>query len=199
MASHSTDGPADGPTVESSSPASDGSSSDRDHRRNLQDGTPVVVRPVGAGDGPALERFHGRLSQETTRLRFFSAHPHLSPTEVTRFTTVDHHDREALVMWSDDEIVGIGRYDRQPGSPEAEVAFVVRDDEQGRGAGTMLLLGLAERARDEGISRFVADTLAENRPMLEVFAHTGWVVSSSIDCGVLHLVMDLTGTRGGSG
>ena len=71
------------------------------------------------------------------------------------------------------------------------MAFVVRDDEQGRGAGTMLLLDLADRAREEGITRFVADTLAENRRMVDVFAHTGWVVSSSIDCGVLHLVMDL--------
>ena len=169
------------------------------HLRHLHDGTPIVIRPIGTGDGPALERFHSKLSKETTRLRFFSAHPRLSAVEVTRFTTVDHHYREALVMWADDEMVGIGRWDRQPGSPEAEVAFVVRDDEQGRGAGTMLLRGLADRAREEGIARFVADTLAENRRMVEVFAHTGWVVASSIDCGVLHLVMDLPETTDDAG
>ncbi len=70
---------------------------------------------------------------------------------------------------------------------------MVRDDEQGVGAGTILLFALAERARDEGISRFVADTLAENRRMVEVFSHTGWLISSSVDCGVLHLVMELDG------
>ena len=195
MASDGTDSAA----AEASSTVSEGIPSEVGNLRTLHDGTPVVVRPIAAGDGPALEHFHSRLSKETTRLRFFSAHPHLSPVEVARFTTVDHHDREALVMWADEEIIGIGRYDRRPGSPEAEVAFVVRDDEQGRGAGTMLLFALAERARDEGITRFEADTLAENRRMVEVFAHTGWVVSSSIDCGVLHVVMDLMGTTGVAG
>jgi GNAT superfamily N-acetyltransferase len=162
----------------------------------LRDGTAVRVRPISTSDATALERFHAALSHDTTRLRYFTAHPHLTPTEVARFTSVDHHDREALVMWADEEIVGIGRYDLEPGSSEAEVAFVVRDDEQGRGAGTILLRRLAERARDEGVSRFVADTLAENRRMVEVFEHTGWVSSSSLDCGVLHLVMELGGTGG---
>ncbi len=131
---------------------------------------------------------------ETTRLRYFSPHPHLSRDELARFTTVDHHDREALVMWSGGAIIAVGRYDRAPGRPEAEVAFVVRDDQQGHGAATILLFRLAERAREEGITRFAADTLTDNRRMVEVFHHTGWVTSSRIDCGVLHLVMDITGT-----
>jgi RimJ/RimL family protein N-acetyltransferase len=161
------------------------------HRTTLRDGTTISVDPISAADGADLERFHESLSQETTRLRFFSPHPRLSEKEVTRFTSVDHHDREALVMRAAGEIVAIARYDRPPGSSEAEVAFVVRDDQQGRGAATILLLRLAERAREEGISRFVADTLSENRRMVDVFEHTGWVTSTQFESGVVRLIMDL--------
>ncbi len=149
---------------------------------------------MSASDGSELERFHAALSLETTRLRYFTPHPHLSEDELARFTTVDHHAREALVMWADGAIIAVGRYDRTLGSPEAEVAFVVRDDQQGHGAATILLLRLAERARDEGITRFVADVLTDNQRMVDVFEHTGWVTSSGFDCGVIHLVMDITET-----
>ena len=162
----------------------------------LRDGTVVTISPIQPSDAAALERFHASLSQETTRLRFFTVHPRLTDREVTRFTTVDHHAREALVMWLDDEIIAVGRYDADAGNHQAEVAFVVRDDEQGHGAATVLLTRLAERAKEEGISRFVADTLADNRRMLEVFEHTGWQVSSGLDCGVVHVVMDLQRASG---
>lgn len=62
----------------------------------------VVFRPMRAEDAPWLNRFHERLSRETTRLRFFNLHPHLTPRELERFTHVDHRDREAIVAWCDD-------------------------------------------------------------------------------------------------
>ena len=46
-----------------------------------------------------------------------------------------------------------GRYDRLPGTSEAEVAFVVADEHQGRGLGTLLLEHLAAAARERGITR----------------------------------------------
>src|SRR5215831_10237001 len=61
----------------------------------LSDGRVVQVRPIDASDAERLFRFHESLSPETTRLRFFAIHPYLSAAEVERFSTVDHHDREA--------------------------------------------------------------------------------------------------------
>ena len=58
----------------------------------------------------------------------------------------------------------------------AEVAFTVADEHQGRGIGPRLLERLAERAAEAGIERFVADVLAENRPMLKVFEEAGFEV-----------------------
>ncbi len=43
----------------------------------------------------------------------------------------------------------------------------------------------------EGITRFVAETLAENTPMLTVFGHSGRLSERTFDHGVVHLVMPL--------
>ena len=93
----------------------------------------VYVRPISIRDDERLLRFHATLSPETTRLRFFAVHPHLTLRETTRFTDVDHIDREAWVVLIDDEIIGVGRYERLADPDDAEVAFVVADRWQGFG------------------------------------------------------------------
>ena len=158
----------------------------------LLDGTTVGIRPIAPSDGDALVRFHEKLAIETTRLRFFVLHPHLTPNELDKFTHVDHHDREALVLLdSADELIAVGRYDRLPGTDDAEIAFAVADEWQGHGAGTHLLEQLAIRGRAEGVTRFVADTLGENHKMRGVFRHSGLMTDSSTECGVVHVVLDL--------
>ena len=136
----------------------------------LLDGSRVWVRSIEPTDASALVTFHEGLSAETQRLRFFNCHPHLTAAEVERFTTVDHHKREALVVFHRERLIAVGRYD-VVGPNTAEVAFVVADEWQGRGIATMLLDLLAEHAEDEGITHFTAETLGENRPMLDVFRH----------------------------
>ncbi len=102
------------------------------------DGATVHVRPIRPNDGNRLLRFYRRLSPETVYGRFFIAHPGLSAGEVDHFTHVDYHDRLALVGEHADELVAVARYDRVPGTVDAEVAFVVSDAHQGRGLGTLL-------------------------------------------------------------
>lgn len=167
----------------------------------LRDGSRVRLHPMHAEDAERLLRFHHTLSPETTHLRFFTVHPELSPTELHRFTHVDHRDREAIVATAEDEIVGVARFDRLDDPADAEVGFVVADSWQGRGLGTVLFEALAQRAREVGIARFVADTLAYNRRMQAVFHHAGLPMTSGFRDGVVHAVVELTrepGRRGGS-
>src|SRR4051812_4881077 len=124
----------------------------------LADGTVVAIRPIQPADSDRLVRFHGRLSPETTRLRFFNHHPRLQDREVERFTNVDHVSRDALVAQLDDEIIGVARYDSAVGADEAEAAFVVEDRWQGTGVGTLLFDHLVGVARSRGIRRFTAVT-----------------------------------------
>ena len=102
-----------------------------------------------------------RLSDESVYLRFFSPVPRPTAVQLERLTNVDFHDRMVLVAELGDEIVAIARYDRC-GDGEAEVAFTVDDEQQGRGLATLLLEHLAVVARGNGIHVFLADTLSDN-------------------------------------
>jgi GNAT superfamily N-acetyltransferase len=157
----------------------------------LRDGSSVEFVTMRPDDAVRLVRFHHTLSAESTYLRFFSYHPELLPSELDRFTHVDHRDREAVIAVAGGEIVGVGRFDRLRGSADAEVAFVVTDAWQHRGLGSVLFRRLAERGRDVGIERFVAQTLAQNVAMLAVFRHAGLPVTHQRDHEIVNLVINL--------
>ncbi len=153
------------------------------------------MRPIAPDDDARLVAFHEKLSRETQRLRFFGPHPHLSIAEVQRFVRVDGNRRVAVVAERDDEIVAVARYDLLGDTDEAEAAFVVRDDLQGQGLGTLLLAELATRARAQGVARLVALTLPENRPMQRVLHAFGPNVTSAFVDGVVRFEIALNETQ----
>ena len=157
----------------------DGYPSELECRVVLSDGAVVGLRPIRPADRQRLVDFHGRLSSRSVYRRYFFLHPNLSDVEVERLTHVDYVDRLALIAEADGEMVAVGRYDRSPGSDEAEVAFVVADEYQNHGIGTLLLERLAAAAWGNGITTFVAQTLRENRTMLDVFFASGFPVTST--------------------
>ena len=161
----------------------------------LTDGGTVHVRSIRPDDGPRLVAFHEGLSADTVYRRYLSPHPHLSAREVERFTHVDRLDRLALVAVDDGVIVAVGRLERLPGTDRAEVAFVVADDHQGRGLGTLLLEHLATAARPLGITGFVADTMFANSAMLGVFRDAGFELRRSVSGGVLSISFPIASTE----
>jgi GNAT superfamily N-acetyltransferase len=152
----------------------------------------VTLRPIRTDDAPGLIDFHRHLSPLSVYRRFFSVHPRLSAAEVERFTCVDAVDRLALVAEDDGCLVAVGRYDRDPGTPEAEVAFVVADRYQHQGIAPLLLDALAAAAWPRGIRTFTAVVLPENRDMLDVFRHSGFVVATGVDDGVVSVRITLS-------
>lgn len=151
------------------------------------DGRAVRIRPVLPSDAPALERFHGTLSERTRYLRYFGSHDTLSESELKHMTHIDYHDRMAFVALLGQEIIGMSVYEKLPNSENAEVAFTVSDSHQGRGLGSIFLEHLAGAAAECGIERFEAEVLAENRSMIQVFRRAGYDVSRSFDGSSLHL------------
>lgn len=149
------------------------------------DGATVHMRPIRPDDGPRLTDFHERLSPQSVYHRFFFMHPRLSVGETERFTHVDYVDRLALVVMGDGRLLAVGRYERLPEASEAEVAFVVADEFQHYGIGALLLEHLADAAVKNGIATFVAQTLLENRDMLDVFFKSGFQVTSCRDGGTV--------------
>ena len=146
----------------------------------------VRIRPIAPGDSARLTVFHGNLSAESVRNRFFTVHPQLSAAEVAHFTNVDGRDRMAFVATRGSAIVGVGRLERLPSSTDAEVAFVVADDHQRQGLGTRLLERLERAARPLGVTHFVADTLFSNTAMLHVLRRPNGS-SERYEDGVVHV------------
>jgi acyl-CoA synthetase (NDP forming)/RimJ/RimL family protein N-acetyltransferase len=160
----------------------------------LADGHTVHVRPIVPDDAGRLVRFHQRQSPESIYFRYFSPRPELSSRDVAHFTEVDHRDRVAFVALSMDEIIAVARYERYRGTDTAEVAFFVDDEHHGRGLASLLLEYLVAAGQENGLRRFAATTLPNNRKMLKVFQSAGYEVASRLDDGVVEVGFDIDPT-----
>jgi acyl-CoA synthetase (NDP forming)/GNAT superfamily N-acetyltransferase len=160
----------------------------------LGDGASALIRPIRPDDAPALAAFHARQSPESRYLRYFSPKLELSPPELERFTNVDFVDRTAFVVEEHGEFVAWASYERWNNRDDAEVAFMVDDRHKGRGIASLLLEHLAAVARSNGIERFSAQTLGDNRSMLAVFAKAGWPVHRRFESGVVDVDFPLADT-----
>ncbi|GAA2800294.1 bifunctional GNAT family N-acetyltransferase/acetate--CoA ligase family protein [Saccharopolyspora taberi] len=161
----------------------------------LSDGGTVHLRPIRPDDADMLVSFHGRLSERTRYFRYFGPYPRMPKRDVERFSRVDYLNRVALIAMLGDDIVAVGRFDRLGEQDSAEVAFVVQDEHQGRGLGSILLEHLAAAARERGLRRFVAEVLAENSQMVRIFQDAGYQIRRAMEEGVVHLEFDIDPTE----
>lgn len=143
----------------------------------LRDGGVVEVRPLEPGDRPRIALAVEQLSERSRYLRFASAKPRLSESELDRLLDVDHHASEALVAVDPATgcVVAVVRYAAISGEPGvADVAATVADAWQGRGLGGALLARLLERAVDEGVAAVHADVLAVNARSIALLRRAGF-------------------------
>jgi len=142
----------------------------------LLSGEEVLIRPVVAADTDAMVASFERLSLPSRRSRFFTGVQRLSQTHLAYLTQLDHHNHEAIAAATaaTREGIGVARFVRSRERPEhAEIAIAIADSWQGRGLGSALLRRLVQRAREEGITRFTADVMADNRAMLALIRKLG--------------------------
>ncbi len=159
------------------------------------DGGTVHLRPITPEDADGIVGLMERSSDQTRYYRFFGPMRRLSDKDLHRFTHVDHDARVAFVVLLGDRLIGVGRYDRYPGTDDAEVAFLIEDAHQRRGLGSVLLEHLAAAARERGISRFVAEVLSQNSAMVRVFIDAGYSAKRSYEDGVVHLTFPIAPTE----
>jgi GNAT superfamily N-acetyltransferase len=153
-------------------------------RLALDDGTPVLLRPVRPEDADLLRAGLDHLSADSRITRFFSPVTHLSDQQLAYLTNVD---QEAHVAWgaldlsSDgDAGLGIARFARLPNEPHvAEVAITVVDAAQRHGLGSRLLAVLHCLARRRGITTFRAVLMAQNYALIRRVQAFGGTAHSS--------------------
>ncbi|WP_029069786.1 GNAT family N-acetyltransferase [Jonesia quinghaiensis] len=166
----------------------------------LRDGTTAHLRPIIPTDREALQQFHTAQSQQSTYMRFFAYLERLSDRDLTLFTEVDYTDRVAIIATITDStaptterIIGVARFDRIE-ADEAEVAFNISDQLQGKGLGSVLLEHIADAAREVGIRRFTAEVLPQNSKMLSVFTEAGYQSNHYVDDGIVTVSVNLDPT-----
>jgi acetyltransferase len=134
----------------------------------LRDGRPIIVRAVLPADRSCLQRGVQALSARSRRDRFLMGRVALSDAELDYLTDVDHRDHVALLAVTPVpdgacDGVGVARWARLRNAPaSAEIAITIVDHHQRRGAGTLLLVRLAELAIERGVERFCATFHAGN-------------------------------------
>ena len=161
-----------------------------DRTVSLRDGTRAHMRPIRTDDARRLMALYDHLSRDTRYHRFFSVMRRLPPDWARFLADVDYESRLALVIESPedpDALIAVARYEPAGEPSVAEVAFVVQDGWQDRGLGTVLFSELLAAAELNGIRRFRAWVLADNRRMLDLIARLGEVSQRSIEGGVAEL------------
>jgi acyl-CoA synthetase (NDP forming)/GNAT superfamily N-acetyltransferase len=143
-------------------------------------------------DEAGIRAFFDGLTFQSRYLRFHGA----GRTDVVSrdYAEADGDARVSLIAHFGGRVVAVAGYDALNEPEAAEVAFAVTDEMQGRGLATRMLEQLAEVAAARGITRFDAEVMAENRPMLHVFSNTGFAVRRSGMGGEVHLSLDITPT-----
>lgn len=137
-----------------------------------------------------------RLSPQTVYKRFFHAMTHLTSENLREATELDFHDHVGLALTvgegTSERLIAVAQFVRvAPGASCAEVAFVVADDYQHRGAATLLLQQLIHVARDLGVRDLLALVLDGNREMLEILENSGLSSRQTVEDGMRRVVLSL--------
>jgi acyl-CoA hydrolase/GNAT superfamily N-acetyltransferase len=162
--------------------------------RTTKSGLEILLRPVRISDEHLLKDFFYSLSDTSLYRRFISMRKEMPHERLQEFVVIDY-TREMVILATlqkaegVEEVVGIGQYSIDERTNTAEVAFVVRDDYQGKGIGTELLAYLTYLAKRQGLHGFTAEVLEENRPMLHLFEKMGFDIEKRRAEGVYELKM----------
>ncbi len=156
-----------------------------------KDGTGVYLRAVKPTDEAMMKELFYTCSEQSLYERYFQVVKAMPHEKLQRVVNVDYENEMSVVArmreGGHERIVGVASYSLNRATNTADVAFLVHDEYQARGVGTLLLQHLLRIARSKGVAGFTADVLAHNHAMLKVFHKTGCEMKSSLEDSVYHL------------
>jgi len=161
---------------------------------HLADGTPVLLRPIKPEDEPLWLEMLGSCSKESIYSRF-RYNFHFDSHEVaTQFCYIDYAREVAIVaeieVDGNKKLIGVGRLIANPDLDVAEYAILITDAWQKKDLGNMLTKYCVDICLDVGMKKVVAETTADNKPMIAVFRKNGFGVEFHPG-GSVHVSRDL--------
>jgi len=164
----------------------------------LKNGSSATLRPIRPEDEPLLVKFHSALSEESVRMRYFSAMKLGQRVAHERLVRVcfNDYDRECAIVAEVDsdglpQIAAVGRLSKIPGLADAEFALLVSDAFHGQWLGTQILDKLLLIARDEGVKRVLADILVDNHAMQSVCKRLGFKLHHDAANGTVRAELEI--------
>ena len=165
--------------------------------RTTSEGFSLLLRPVKISDEPLLKDFFNFLSDQSLYRRFISVRKDTPHERLQDFVVIDYTKEMVILATIKDaeveKVVGVGQYGINETNHTAEVALVVRDEDQNKGVGLELLSYLTYLAKREGLLGFTAEVLVENKSMLHLFEKMGFDIQKRNEQGVYELQMAFRG------
>lgn len=155
------------------------------------DGEVVTIRPVKPVDQRRIQEHFYNLDKKDVISRFFHDKSSFVRDEMEELSQIDYIKNLTLVAivgeFGFGRVVAVGEYLLDAEENNAEIAFSVSRDFQGKGIGKILIKKLAEAAKENGISGMHAYTSSRNKPMVKLFKMLPYKTQTSIDGDILRL------------
>jgi GNAT superfamily N-acetyltransferase len=155
----------------------------------LKDGTAVHIRSIRPEDDRLLIEIFNRLSPQSVYQRFFANVSELTPGMARYLANANSAQRMALMAEVAGEVVAVGRYEPTPDPETVELALVVLDEWQDKGLGRIMVREILKVGQANGIKKFRADVLADNRRMLHLLAQETEILERRTEAGVATLIV----------
>ena len=154
-----------------------------ERRETLADGTRVFIRALKPGDAALYPEFFTQVTEEDSRLRFFSPIRELSAATIQKFVDIDYERVMAFIALDEEtgKMLGVSRLHCDRFHKHGEYAVLVRSDLKGRGLGWLLMQCVIEWARGTGLERIHGQVLAYNTTMLRMCGELGFDIADDPD------------------
>lgn len=158
----------------------------------LRDGRVAELRKANhsEADKKLIRGLLDSVSEESLYFRFETVIRNFDDEAISGLIGDGGEHALTLMCTEGNRALAIGSY-RRGEDDKATVTFLVADDAQKRGLGSLLLEHLAEAAYLNGIKQFDAYVLKDNEQMMHVFRASGFCMTMNQDSGVIHVLWPL--------
>ncbi len=151
----------------------------------LNDGTPIIMRPIKPEDEPLWLELLGSCSKESIYSRFRYNFHYDAHEVATQFCYIDYAREIGIVAEIEDEgrkkLIGVGRLISDPDLTSVEYAILITDAYQKKELGTLLTSYCESIAVNWKMKRIFAETTKDNKAMVAVFKKLGFEINYNTD------------------
>ena len=157
----------------------------------IRDDLSIRYRAIRPSDEEGMRTLFYRFSDEAVYARYFRSVSSMPHAKMQEYVNVDWNQTVSVVGLVGEEgqgrIIAEARFIKIPGSPLAEVVFVVDEKYQRLGIAGFLYEVLIQLAKERGVKGFTAEVLFSNIGIMKVFRKGALPVKAHLEGGVYYL------------